>query len=54
MKFLIDAQLPRRFSDWLAGAGYDALQTLGLPLKNHTSDAEVIARAKQDERTSTR
>ena len=50
MKFLIDAQLPRRFADWLAGAGHDVLHTLDLPLKNQTSDAEIIARAKQDGR----
>lgn len=50
MRFLIDAQLPRRFSDWLAEAGHDALHTLDLPLKNKTSDTEIIARAKQDGR----
>ncbi|QFY90659.1 DUF5615 family PIN-like protein [Magnetovirga frankeli] len=50
MRFLIDAQLPRRFSNWLADAGHDALHTLELPLKNKTSDAGIIARAKQDGR----
>ncbi|MBI4740408.1 MAG: DUF5615 family PIN-like protein [Betaproteobacteria bacterium] len=50
MKFLVDAQLSRRFADWLGEAGYDALHTLDLPLKNRTPDQEVIARAKQDGR----
>ncbi|OFZ68869.1 MAG: hypothetical protein A2V79_06355 [Betaproteobacteria bacterium RBG_16_56_24] len=50
MKFLVDAQLPRRFANWLNEAGHDALHTLDLPRKNFTPDYEVIARAKQDER----
>ncbi len=50
MKFLIDAQLPRRFANWLNEAGHDALHTLELPRKNLTPDSEVIARAKKDER----
>jgi predicted nuclease of predicted toxin-antitoxin system len=50
MKFLIDAQLPRRFVIWLTEAGHDALHTLDLPLKNGTPDSEIIARAKQDTR----
>ncbi len=50
MRFLIDAQLPRRFVIWIAGAGHDALHTLDLPLKNRTPDNEVVARAMQDGR----
>ena len=50
MKFLVDAQLPRRFANWLKEAGHDALHTLDLPKKNHTSDSELIARAKQEGR----
>jgi predicted nuclease of predicted toxin-antitoxin system len=50
MKFLVDAQLPRRFADWLNEAGQDALHTLDLPLKNLTTDVEIIARAHQDGR----
>ena len=50
MKFLVDAQLPRRFADWLCESGHDALHTLDLPLKNRTSDVEVIARAMLDGR----
>lgn len=50
MKFLVDAQLPKRFANWLNEAGHDALHTLDLPNKNLTPDHEVIAHAKRDER----
>jgi predicted nuclease of predicted toxin-antitoxin system len=50
MKFLVDAQLPRRFANWLNEAGHDALHTLDLPHKNLTQDNEVIIRAKRDGR----
>lgn len=50
MKFLIDAQLPRRFAVWLTEAGHDVLHTLDMPLKNQTPDREVVARAVQDGR----
>lgn len=45
MKFLIDAQLPKRFALWLNDAGHDALHTLDMPLKNKTSDQAVVAKA---------
>ena len=50
MKFLVDAQLPRRFAQWLIEAGHDALHTLDLPRKNLTPDNELIARAMRDGR----
>lgn len=50
MKFLVDAQLPRRFASWLKEAGHDALHTLDLPKKNLTPDNELVARAMQDGR----
>jgi len=50
MKFLVDAQLPRRFANWLNEAGHDALHTLDLPNKNLTPDNELIARAVHDDR----
>ena len=50
MKFLVDAQLPRRIANWLNEAGHDTLHTLDLPLKNLTPDNEVISHAKQDGR----
>lgn len=50
MKFLVDAQLPRRLSIWLNETGHDALHTLDLPKQNRTSDSEVIERAMRDGR----
>ncbi len=40
MKFLVDAQLPRRFCDWLWERGHDALHTLDLELGNQTPDSD--------------
>lgn len=42
MKFLVDAQLPRRFCVWLVEAGHEALHTLDLPQGNRTSDNEIL------------
>lgn len=50
MKFLVDAQLPRRVVGWLATAGCDALHTLDLPDANRTTDARVTELADQEER----
>lgn len=50
MKFLVDAQLPRRLTKWLREHGHDALHTLDLPDANGTSDAEIIARADREGR----
>ena len=41
MKFLVDAQLPRRLVLQLREAGYDAIHTLDLVNGNRTSDAEI-------------
>ena len=40
MKFLVDAQLPKRLAEWLNEAGHDTLHTLDLPRGNRTPDAE--------------
>ena len=50
MKFLIDAQLPRRLGGWLRERGHDALHTLDLPLGNRTPDSDVVAFAIRDDR----
>lgn len=50
MKFLVDAQLPRRAADWLAAAGHDALHTLDLPDGNLTTDGDVAALADAEGR----
>jgi len=38
MKFIVDAQLPRRLAWWLREKGFDAVHTLDLPAKNRTDD----------------
>jgi predicted nuclease of predicted toxin-antitoxin system len=50
MKFLIDAQLPRRMAGWLTSAGCDALHTLDLPDQNRTTDEQVIEFADREQR----
>jgi predicted nuclease of predicted toxin-antitoxin system len=41
MKFLVDAQLPRRLTALLQHAGHDAIHTLDLPLGNRTTDTVI-------------
>ena len=41
MKFLIDAQLPRRLVFRLRDAGHEAIHTLDLPLGNRTTDVVI-------------
>ncbi len=50
MKFLVDAQLPRRLAHVLHGAGYDTLHTLDLPARNLTTDQEITRIAIAEER----
>ena len=50
MKFLVDAQLPRRFADWLREAGHDALHTLEMPLGNRTPDQALVELAALEQR----
>jgi predicted nuclease of predicted toxin-antitoxin system len=50
MKFLVDAQLPRRFCNWLQENGHDAVHTLDLELGNETPDSEIILLADRDGR----
>lgn len=42
MKFLVDAQLPRRLARQLAMAGNDALHTLDLTDGNRTPDSAIL------------
>ena len=51
MKFLIDAQLPRRMAVWLGSAGCDAVHTLDLPDGNRTTDERLIEFADREQRT---
>ena len=41
MRFLVDAQLPRRVSKFLNERGHDSLHTLDLPKGDATSDAVI-------------
>ena len=50
MKFLVDAQLPRRFCGWLTEVGYDAVHTLELPQGNRTTDNEILDTAEREQR----
>ncbi len=50
MKFLVDAQLPRRMTSWLAAAGCDAKHTLDLPDGNRTTDEQINHVADQEQR----
>lgn len=50
MRFLVDAQLPRRLANELTDFGHDTIHTLDLPDRNATTDREVTAVADRDDR----
>lgn len=50
MKFLVDAQLPRRLGAWLRDRGHDALHTFDLADGNRTTDMEICRLADSDQR----
>jgi predicted nuclease of predicted toxin-antitoxin system len=50
MRFLVDAQLPRRLAVRLAEAGHDALHTLDLAEGNRALDAELVRLADAEGR----
>ncbi|MEQ1591570.1 MAG: DUF5615 family PIN-like protein [Thiobacillaceae bacterium] len=50
MRFLVDAQLPKRFCVWLTEAGYESVHTLDLPQKNRTTDNEILDVAEKERR----
>src|SRR3954453_20510253 len=50
MKFLVDAQLPRRMTAWLTAVGCDARHTLDLPDGNRTTDEQVVELADREQR----
>lgn len=49
MRFLIDAQLPRRLVAKLGQAGFEAIHTLDLPKGNRTSDREITELSIKDQ-----
>ncbi len=50
MRFLVDAQLPRRLCAWLREAGHDVKRTLDLPLSNRTPDSVILDIAARENR----
>ena len=50
MKFLVDAQLPKRMTSWLATCGCDAIHTVDLPQGNRTTDYQINELAERDGR----
>jgi predicted nuclease of predicted toxin-antitoxin system len=50
MKFLVDAQLPKKLCACLRESGHDALHTLDLPRGNRTSDVLILDIAQRDDR----
>jgi len=50
MRFLVDAQLPRRIVGWLNKAGCDAVHTRDLPAGNRSSDKQLLEFAEQEQR----
>jgi len=50
MKFLVDAQLPRRLVHPLRDRGHDAVHTLDLPQGNRTPDAVINQLSVSEER----
>jgi predicted nuclease of predicted toxin-antitoxin system len=49
MKFLVDAQLPRRLATRLREAGHEAVHTLDLPQGNRTPDSMINELSISDE-----
>ena len=50
MRFLLDAQLPKRLAIIFAEAGHDVIHTSSLPLGNRTPDKDLIGIAERDQR----
>jgi predicted nuclease of predicted toxin-antitoxin system len=50
MKFLVDAQLPKLLSDYIASKGHNCVHTLSLPNKNHSTDKELLTMVVEENR----
>lgn len=50
MRFIVDAQLPRKLSVYLNDRGHDSIHTLELPKKNATPDSEIAQLSLIEER----
>jgi predicted nuclease of predicted toxin-antitoxin system len=51
MKFLVDAQLPHRLSQWLQAEGHDSVHTRDLPTGNRTGDTAINQLSMREQRT---
>jgi predicted nuclease of predicted toxin-antitoxin system len=50
MKFIVDAQLPKSFLDFLKTSGFDSIHTLELPEMNRTPDVIITEKADVENR----
>jgi len=50
MKFLVDAQLPRRLARWLQAEGHEAVHTRDLPEENRTLDTAINQLSMREQR----
>ena len=50
MRFLLDAQLPKRLTSVFAAAGHDVIHTSELPHGNRTPDDELVRVAAREQR----
>lgn len=50
VKFLVDAQLPRRLALWLQQRGHEAVHTLELARQNRTPDSSLLDLANAEQR----
>jgi predicted nuclease of predicted toxin-antitoxin system len=50
VRFLVDAQMPRRLAVWLTDLGHDASHTPDLPDGNRTTDRVLSAHADREQR----
>jgi predicted nuclease of predicted toxin-antitoxin system len=48
VKFLVDAQLPRRLALWLQQRGHDTVHTLDLAQQNRTPDPSLLTLANTE------
>ena len=49
MKYVVDAQLPRKLAIWIQSKGIEAIHTLDLPDQNETEDLEIIRVVSTDD-----
>jgi predicted nuclease of predicted toxin-antitoxin system len=50
MKFIVDAQLPKRLAYWIKDQGHDVIHTLDLPSQNLTEDGVIIRLSVEQQR----